>query len=203
MNLKKELPEIIYHAEIKANNLGKQLRIMFQDEARFGRITDPRRCWAPKGIRPTVKKQFIRQYTYLFGAFSPLDGENDLIILPNVSLKTMNMFLEILSDRHKDEFILLICDKASFHSKKGLKIPENILIEHIPPYSPEVNPSENMWEEIREKFFGNAAFKSLKGVEDKLVEAALFYENNPQIVESITGWDWIIEAMDKAQKVIY
>jgi len=176
---------------------------MFQDEARFGRVTDPRKCWAPKGIRPVVKKQFIRQYTYLFGAFSPLDGQNDLIILPETSLKTMNIFLEILSERHKDEFILLMCDKAPFHSIKGLKIPENILIVFIPPYSPELNPSENMWEEIREKFFGNAVFKSLKGVEDKLVEAALFYENNPQIVESIAGFDWIIDAMDKAQKVIY
>jgi transposase len=176
---------------------------MFQDEARFGRITDPKRCWAPKGIRPIVKKQFIRQYTYLFGAFSPLDGENDLIILPATSLKTMSIFLEILSDRHKDELILLFCDKASFHGKKGLKIPENIIIEHIPSCSPELNPSENMWDEIREKYFGNVVFKSLDGVEDKLVEAALFYEANPQIIESITGWDCIINSMEKALKVIY
>jgi hypothetical protein len=132
-----------------------------------------------------------------------LDGQNDLIILPETTLKTMNIFLEILSDRHKDEFILLICDRATFHSLGGLKIPENIMIEFIPSSSPELNPSENMWEEIREKFFGNAVFKNLNGVEDKLVEAALFYENNPQIVESITGWNWIIDAMDKAQKVIY
>jgi transposase len=176
---------------------------MFQDEARFGRITDPRKCWAPKGIRPVVKKQFIRQYTYLFGSFSPLDGQNDLIILPETSLKTMNIFLEILSNRHKDEFILLICDKASFHGHAGLIIPENIIIEYIPPRSPELNPSENMWDEIREKFFGNTVFKSLDSVEDRLVEAALFYESNPQIVESITGWHWIIDAMEKAQKVIY
>jgi transposase len=175
---------------------------MFQDEARFGRITDPRRCWAPKGIRPIVKKQFIRQYTYLFGAFSPLDGQCALIILPETSLKTMSIFLEILSERYANEFILLICDKATFHNL-GLKIPENIMIEHIPSYSPELNPSENMWDEIREKYFGNAVFKSLDGVEDKLVEAAIFYENNPQIIESITGWGWIINAMDKAQKVMY
>lgn len=193
----------MYHAQIRADELGKPLRIMFQDEARFGRITDPRKCWAPKGIRPVVKKQFVRQYTYLFGAFSPLDGQNDLIILPETTLKTMNIFLEILSDRYKDEFILLICDRASFHSLGGLKIPENMIIEFIPSSSPELNPSENMWDEIREKFFGNAVFKNLNGVEDKLVEAALFYENNPQIVESITGWSWIVEAMDKAQKVIY
>jgi len=54
---------------------------MFQDESRFGRITDPKRCWAPKGIRPVINKQMIREYTYAYGAFSPLDGRNDLLIL--------------------------------------------------------------------------------------------------------------------------
>ena len=201
--LKNELPEIIYNAEIQANKQGKSLRIMFQDEARFGRITDPKRCWAPKGFRPIVKKQFVREYTYLFGAFSPLDGINDLIILPEVSSNAMNIFLEILSSRHREDLIVLFCDQASFHRNKELKIPENIVIRHIPPYSPELNPSENMWKEMRSKFFGNKVFKSLNAVEDRLVEASLFYENNPESVESITGFNWIIDAIEKAYKVIY
>jgi transposase len=193
--LKKELPEIIYNAEIQANQQGKSLRIMFQDEARFGRITDPKRCWSPKGFRPIVQKQFVREYTYLFGAFSPLDGVNDLIILPEVSFKAMNIFLEILSNRHPDDLILLFCDQASFHRNKELSIPKNIIIRHIPPYSPELNPSENMWGEMREKYFGNYAFKSLKAVEDRLVETSIFYENNPKIVQSITGFDWIVNTL--------
>ena len=193
--LKNELPEIIYNAEIQANKQGKSLRIMFQDEARFGRITDPKRCWAPKGFRPIVKKQFVREYTYLFGAFSPLDGINDLIILPEVSFNTMNIFLDILSNRHLDELILLFCDQASFHRNKELNIPENIIIKYIPPYSPELNPSEDMWGEIREKYFGNYTFKSMKAVEDRLVEASLFYENHTNIVQSVTGFDWIVNTL--------
>lgn len=186
---------MIYNAGIQANQQGKTLRIMFQDEARFGRITDPKRCWAPKGFRPIVKKQFVREYTYLFGAFSPFDGVNDLIILPEVSFNAMNIFLEILSNRHPDDLILLFCDQASFHRNKELNIPKNIIINHIPPYSPELNPSETMWGEMREKYFGNYAFKSMKAVEDRLVEVSLFYENNPEIVQSITGFDWIVNTL--------
>jgi len=168
---------------------------MFQDEARFGRINKPRKCWAPAKVRPIVKSQIIRQYTYSYGAFSPLDGICDLLILPTMNIQAMNIFLEELSKRHKSEFILLICDKASNHSIKGIKIPKNLIIFHIPPYSPELNPSENMWDEMREKYFVNYAFNSMDAVENKLVEASLFYESNPKIVKSITGWDWIVNTL--------
>lgn len=88
-------------------------------------------------------------------------------------------------------------------ANEELNIPENIIIKHIPPYSPELNSSENMWKEIRNKFFGKLAFKSLNAVEDRLIEASLFYEDRPELVESITGFDWIIDAIEKAYKVIY
>jgi transposase len=168
---------------------------MFQDEARFGRINKPRKCWAPKGVRPIVKSQIIRQYTYSYGAFSPKDGDCTLLILPSMTNKAMEAFLEELSIRHKDEFILLVCDKAPNHRKTGVKVPENILLFHLPPYSPELNPPEHIWDDMREKFFGNKAFNSMDAVEDKLVEASLFYENNPEIVKSIAGFDWIINTL--------
>jgi transposase len=164
---------------------------MFQDEARFGRINKPRKCWAPKGVRPLVKSQIVRQYTYSYGAFSPSDGTCDFLILPFMTTANMNIFLEELSGRHKNEFIFLICDQATNHSARCLVIPKNIFIFYIPPYSPELNPSENMWDDMREKFFANYAFNSMDAVEEKLIEACLFYESNPEIVMSITGFSWI------------
>ena len=53
---------------------GLRLRLMFQDEARFGLISDPRRVWAPPGIRPEVPVQIVRQYSYAYAAVSPHDG---------------------------------------------------------------------------------------------------------------------------------
>jgi transposase len=170
---------------------------MFQDESRFGRITDPKRCWAARGVRPIVKKQMIREYTYAYGAFSPLDGISDMLILPNMTSHAMNIFLKELSNRHKDEIILLFLDQASCHGKRVIKKPRNIMIEYLPPYSPELNCSENVWDDMKEKFFSNKVFNSMNAVEDKLIEACLFYEKHPELVKSITGFHWIIEAIEK------
>ena len=120
------------YAKKLAKRQKKPLRIMFQDEARFGRINKPRRCWASKGVRPLVKSQIVRQYTYSYGAFSPKDGHCDFLILPFMTTANMNIFLEELSNRHSQEFIFLICDKATNHSAGCLKIPKNTFIFHTP-----------------------------------------------------------------------
>jgi hypothetical protein len=60
----KKLPQIVEQEVIRQAATGRQVRLMFQDEARFGRINDPRRCWAPKGFRPEVGLQIVREYTY-------------------------------------------------------------------------------------------------------------------------------------------
>jgi hypothetical protein len=110
----------------EAKRLSLSLRVMFQDEARFGRINDPKRCWCRKGFRPTVGKQIVREYTYAYGAFSPKDGVADFLILPSMDGQNMNIFLEELSLRHKDEYILLFCDKAPCHREGVLTMPRNI-----------------------------------------------------------------------------
>lgn len=71
-------------------------------------------------------------------------------------------------------------------------LPSNVKLVSLPPYSPELNPQENMWDNMREKFFHNIAFESLDGVEDKLVESCNHYEGNLAIVKSISGWNWIV-----------
>lgn len=175
----------------EAKSVGLPLRIMFQDEARFGRINEPKRCWCRAGVRPSVGKQIVREYVYAYGAFSPKDGEADFLILPFMDSENMNLFLSELSIRHENELILLICDKAPCHSRGALDVPNNIRLAYLPPYCPELNPSENMWDEVREKFFTNLVFDSLDAVMDKLEEAMIFYQQSPQIVKSITGFNWI------------
>ena len=71
-------------AKRAAARRGRRLRIMFADEARFGRINQPRPCWAPVGIRPEVASQLIREYVYLYGAVSPKDGTCVYLIISRV-----------------------------------------------------------------------------------------------------------------------
>ncbi len=155
---------------------GLELQVMFQDESRFGRINDIKRCWSYKGNRPAVAKQVIREYSYIYGAFSPMTGVSDMLILPSMTLECMNIFLQELSIRHPDKFILLICDGAANHRQTSVTIPKNIMLHHLPPLSPQLNPAENMWEEIKEKFFYNELFHSMEDVLELVRKLKLRYD---------------------------
>lgn len=164
---------------------------MFQDEARFGRINSPRNCWAPPGVRPSVPCHMVREYTYVYAAVSPADGELDSLVLPFVNAHAMSLFLSEVSQRHPNDFILMVMDKAGWHQAKDLKVPQNMRIIFLPPYSPELNPVEHLWEEIREKWFPNKVFRSLDAVERILVDALRSLEQHQEKVASITGFNWI------------
>lgn len=165
---------------------------MFHDEGRFSRINESRRCWAPGGSRPDVSVQIVREYTYAYVAVSPHDGVMDSLILPEVNAEAMSIFLVEVALRHPDEFILMVMDQAGWHKAKDLVIPENIRLIWQPPYSPHCNPVENIWDEIREKWFPNLVFKSLQAVEDTLAGALMTLENDNAQTKSISGFEWII-----------
>jgi len=126
---------------------------MLQDEGRFGRINAPRRRWSPRGMRPDVPSQIVREYTYAYVAVSPYDGTMDSLILPQVSEQAMSIFLREVSDRLPDKFILMTMDGAGRHKAKALSVPENIALIFLPPYSQQLNPVEHIWESIRENGF--------------------------------------------------
>lgn len=107
----------------------------------------------------------------------------------------MNVFLKEVSNRFKNYFVLIVMDGAPCHSQGVLDIPEHMMIEYLPPYSPQLNPVENNWEDMREKFFRNVVFESLDTLEDQLMVACQHYESQPEIVKSIAGWNWIIDSV--------
>ncbi len=168
------------------------MKVFFQDEARFGRINDPRPCWAPQRVRPIIPKQIIREYIYAYGAICPFDGSSCYLILPAMDSGCMNIFLKELSERFPDHFLLVVYDGAPCHSEGSLNIPQNVQVLSLPPYSPELNPCENNWDDMREKFFKNTVFSSLDAVETQLITACNFYESHTEIIQSISGWNWIV-----------
>ena len=167
---------------------------MFQDDARFGRINEPKSCWV-KGERPAVPSQIVREYTYAYAAVCPFDGTMDSLVLPVVNSAAMTVYLEEISKRHSDKFILMFLDGAGWHREGELKIPANIRLAPIPAYSPELNPCEHIWDELREKWFHNIAFDSMGAVEDRLVDGLVALENDKPLVQSTTGFSWIISCI--------
>jgi transposase len=170
------------------------VRLMFQDEARFGRISQCRRCWHKKPMRPLVKAMLTREYTYAYGAVSPVDGAFDSLILPYANTECMPLFLDEIAERYPDENLIMVIDGAAWHKAKALQLPDNLKFHYLSPYSPELNPQEHLWDELREKFFHNQAFESMDTLEAHLVEGLLSLENDPQRVHSISAWNWIINS---------
>lgn len=164
---------------------------MFQDEAGFGRINKPKYCWCEMGIRPSVPCHHIREYYYAYGAVEPQDGEAFFLIMPYCNTVCMNLFLEKLSEEFPNDIILLCCDGAAWHKSGTLRIPENIVLFHIPPYTPEMNPIEQIWKEIRKRGFRNEVFPSLEKVMDRLCDTIC--DLPKQVIASITGRKWIID----------
>jgi len=177
--------------DARSQNKTKTVRLMFEDEAGFGRINKPKRCWCPKGQRPSVPCHHIREYRYAFGAVEPLSGESFFLTMPNCDTECTNIFLEKLSEQYPDDIILLVCDGAAWHKSKALRCPENILLLSIPPYTPEMNPIEQIWKQIRSMGFRNEVFDSLSAVMDRLCETICLLTTD--MVKSITGRQWIIE----------
>ena len=174
---------------------GRPIRVMFHDEARFGRISDPRRCWAPFPWRPVVHAAVVQEFTYAYAAVSPHDGVLDSLILPAVGTEMMSLFLEEVSVRHPDEFIVMIMDGAGWHTARKLHVPDNMHIRYLPPYSPELNPVEYLWDDIREKHFSNHVFATITALEVHLMHSLAGMEKDHERVRSITGWDWIIDSI--------
>lgn len=164
---------------------------MFQDEGRFGLLGTPRRCWAPRGTRPVVGARLERKYIYAFSAVSPHDGVMDSLVLPWVSAETMSLFLGEVAQRHPSEFILMVMDQAGWHLAGELVVPTNMRLLFLPPYSPELNPAEHLWDALREERFANHVFANLDAVEHSLSAGLRHLEANPQRVRSMTGFKWI------------
>lgn len=168
---------------------------MFQDEAGFGRINKPKRCWCRAGIRPNVPCHHIREYRYVYGAVSPLDGELFTLVMPYTNTECMNIFLAELSKQYVGEFILLLVDNAAWHRSKGLIVPENIQLYPLLPYTPELNPIEQIWEDLREKGFRNEVFPTLNHVVDRLCSSIVDLIHDAPRVASITHRAWLIDAL--------
>jgi len=167
---------------------------MFQDEAGFGRINKPKYCWCPKEVRPRVPCHHIREYRYAYGAIEPLTGESCFLVMPYCNTSCMNIFLDELSKKYPDDIILLCCDGAAWHKSNALYVPYNIRLFFIPPYTPEMNPIEQIWKEIRRIGFCNEIFSTLEKVVVRICDTICSL--SAETIHSITARRWILSCFN-------
>jgi transposase len=167
-----------------------RLRVMWMDEARFGQQGTLTTVWAPRGSRPAAVKQTKYEWVYLYAAVEPATGFSSALLAPHVNTGTMNAFLRVLSEEvGADDFVVLIMDQAGWHKAKALEVPGNIVILYLPPYSPELNPAENLWAYLRSHFLSNRAFDDY----DHLLQASgeAYRALTPQIIQSVCAAPWL------------
>lgn len=165
--------------------------MLFQDEGRFGRISDVRACWAPQKVRPLVPRQVVRESTYAYSAVAPMEGRMVTMLAPKCNTDGFDVFLQRVAASFPGRRIVMFLDGAGWHKAKRLKIPEGMRLEFLPPYTPECNPVEHVWDEIREKHFANQLFHTLHDVEVRLQTGLDELAENHAGLKSITCFPWI------------
>jgi len=190
--VEKKLPATLAALLIPEEVRGRRVRLMFQDEARFGRMVRIRRCWSPAPARPTVANGYEREFVYVYGAVSPMEGEMDWMICRQMNTEHMSAFLAQVSAAHPEDFILMVVDGASSHKAKELRRPENVRLVALPPYAPELNPQEHVWDELREKEFLNHGIQLVEDAAQQLEHGLPRMSADHAGLRSLTAWPWIV-----------
>jgi hypothetical protein len=195
---KKTLPEELAAVLTVEAVRQRTIRLMFQDESRFGRMARIRRCWAPAPSRPVVCNGYEREFTYVYGGVSPLQGQLDWSLADKRNTAQMTAFLSQVSQAHPQEFIVVVVDGASSHKAKELIVPENVRLIPLPGYSPELNPQEHIWDEVREKAFPNLVLDHMAAAVERLRKGMGDLSADTERVRRIAARPWIVSLNLKA-----
>jgi len=163
------------------------------DEMRFGLISNYRRSWSRVGKRTVIANQqeFINRY--LYSAIDPITGDNfHLLGFNDVNAAITKKFLEALIEEYSEYHILLVWDNAPFHRKKELHQMTGLTPMFLPSYSPELNPVERFYGEIR-KSTANRLFKDIQIQEEIIENEVIKWMNNTEKTQKLCGYPWIIE----------
>jgi transposase len=170
---------------------GCTIEIWFQDEARIGQKNKITRRWAKRGSRPAAPRDQRTKSAYIFGAICPARGRTAGLVLPRCNTEAMSLHLqEISANVAPGAHGLVLLDQAGWHGAKDLVIPDNITLLPLPPRSPELNPTENIWQFIRDNWLSNRVFTSYGDILDHCCHAWKQLTDQPWLIMSIGLRDW-------------
>lgn len=169
-----------------------QVELWAMDEHRIGLKPILRRVWAPKGA--TVKAPVAQRYEwmYVFAFVHPQSGETCWLLLPSVNVEIFSRALAAFANEAgagPDKQIVLVLDRAGWHSSAQLTLPEGIHLVFLPPYSPEVQPAERLWPLSNEPL-ANRVFASLDELEAVQAERCRWLQAHPEVVQAPTCFSW-------------
>lgn len=170
----------------------RPVRLFAQDEARLGlHEGGTRRCLSAFGVKPlqAVLPRYLNYW--LYGAVEPLTGESFFLEMPALDADCFQVYIYELSRCYPGSLNVLISDGAPAHIARALEIPDNIIIVRLPPYSPELNPIERLWQDLR-KWIGSGLLPSLDALKERV--AQILRDYTPETLTSITGFPYLLKA---------
>lgn len=179
---------------MKANHRRyRSVRVWFQDESRFGLITEGRRKITLKGVKPVGKRRYERQSFYLYGAVEPQTGQSLFLELPKLNREMFQLFLTEMSRQSRPGLNLVYLDGSAAHWAAGLEIPKNIRLLPLPPYSPELNPQERVWQALKAEIAWRD-FQDLDAVSDWVCQQV--QNITPEQIQSLTQYPYIRQTIN-------
>lgn len=158
---------------------------------RYGLIINPWRNWGPVGERVIVPKQMEFEWGYLWAEIDPLSGDVNVWLLPEMNKEWLKPVLEQMPEYWGDK-VGLVFDNSRVHKSVSNILPDKLGFKFLPAYSPELNPVERFFEELRRRI-ANKIFNDLNELEETLLEVVNEYCEDKEKVRRLCGYPWIIE----------
>jgi transposase len=169
----------------------KPLEVWFQDEARVGQQGTLTRLWAKKGSRPRAPRDLRYDWAYIFGAACPARGVGAALVMPHANGFAFAKHLEVISAAvAPGAHAVVIIDGAGYHAASKFKIPHNITLIRLTPYSPELNAAEHIWAWLRANKLANRVFKTWDDIVNACCQAWNDFVADPTVVTSVTTRGW-------------
>ncbi len=177
---------------IAAEHPEKQVRTYFEDEARFGTQGTITRVWARKGSRPWAVRQNGREWLYVLMAVCAATGAASALIMPELNTAVVNLFLEqFSSELPAGVHAVLIWDGAGFHTGGDLVVPGNVSLIQLPPYSPELNPVENLWHYLRAHHWSNRPYRDYDELQEEAVRSMCAVCEDTETIKTVCNSPYI------------
>lgn len=176
---------------LPATAKGKSIEVWLQDEARVGQQGTLTYVWAKRGSRPRALRDRRFTWACLFGAVCPARATGAAVIMPEVNVEAMEDHLaEISRCVSEGAIAVLLLDGAGWHSSSRLKLPDNIVLLPLPPYAPELNPAENIWQYLRQNQLSHRVWETYEQIIEACREAWNSLIRDPARITTMATRDW-------------
>ena len=177
--------------DVISDKQSPSIRLFCQDESRFGILPVVQRRITSCGVKPVATVDYQYDWFYLYGAVEPLTGDGLFLQLPRLTGECFQIFIDEFSATFPDTLNVMVLDNGRFHHAKSLVIPDNVVLIFLPPYSPELNPIERLWQDIKHKLF-TQTYQTLEQMQQQLSEILANFPK--QAIAKLTSFSYFLNA---------